>query len=456
MIDQEEEEMKKSSILLIDDQEEYLRLLEEYFKENFETVKAHCEREAIEALKEQKFDAVMVDVRLGSENGIEVGKRLREIDSKMSVILMTGDYTNYRDSGLGFDDYIIKGIEGDHTVAIIQHAIYQKKMSRSIRIRRLELLRQFLPKCKEKITGFYRQVDGNYKHGDVEKLVGKWASDKTTSSWVVYNLPEHGNKKFTIGVASSVGCGKGGCKICLSGPLIRFLDWEEIICQVLYGLDSFHAQNVFDSPRKITPWVNFTCEGEPFSNLENVMKAVTKLLEIEDLGFEFIITSIGLEKELDVFIEKYSDLPRIKHYHSVNSCIQKIRKSIMPGCDENIFSIRDKYQIIAERTGKKVTESIVLLPGINDNDEELLAAKKLYGEGRPFEIKLQAYKSPEGLQRYPTATEEQLEKRKNQFLEIGIDCRIREVIGSESFSGCGSTIVGYPQRFKLHKWEGRC
>lgn len=294
--------------------------------------------------------------------------------------------------------------------------------------------------CKDRIIEFYQQINCDNEEGVIEKLTGRWIKDNTASSWVVYRLPEHEKDRFTIGIASSVGCERK-CSMCLSGPFVRLLDWEEIMCQVLYGFDSLVARKVFESPRRKAFCLNFTCEGEPFSNLESVMRVIIELLGIKDLKIEFIITSVGIKEKLDVFIEKYIQLPKIRHYHSVNSCIPEIRKIIMPECEEDLLALRNRYQKIAEETGEKVTESIILLPGINDTDKELEAAKELYGDGRPFKIKLQAYKSPVGYENYITATEEQLKKRQHEFRKIGIECRVRNVIGSEFFSGCGSTIV---------------
>jgi len=432
-------------ILVVDDNNADLEYIRIGLGEEFSVTTAMNSQETVGALKKEVFDVALIDVRLGPESGISLGKVVRDIDPQMAIILITGMAENYRNSGLGFDDYVIKGIAPDHLAAIVRNAIYQRRMSRNARIRRLEMLRDFLPECKEQISDFHRLVAGEYMHGDVERLTGTWMRDRLRVSWVVYNLPEHGSNTFTVGVASTVGCGRG-CQFCLSAdqPVRRVLDWKEIVCQVLYGLDSFHARGIFEVPRKVKPYVNFTCEGEPFVNLENVMEAVRCLSKVKDMGFEFIITSVGLPEKLQVFISRFSGLKNIRHYWSVNSCIPEIRGQLMPSTrKQNIREIRDLYQRIAELTGRPVTASFILIPGLNDSYADVQAIADLFGNGRPFEIKLQAYVAPPVFRRYPTAAQAQLKEFKTKLERAGLVCRIRNIVGAESFSGCGSTVSGF-------------
>lgn len=440
----------QQKVLVVEDAKDYLELLAMALSENFRVTTAENSAAAIDFIKEESFDAALIDVRLGSENGIDLAKLLRDVDPRMAIILMTAwarNYDNYRDSAPGFDDYLIKGVDWQLLVAIIRNAIYQKRMPRPVRIRRLELFKGLLF-CKEKIIKFNRFVEGAYQEGDVERLTGTWQDGKKTA-WVVYNLPEHGNNKFTIGVASTIGCGLG-CKFCLhkERPLVRVLDWTEIICQVLYGLDSFHAKGIFEEPRLLQPCMNFTCEGEPFMNLENVAKSISVLAAIKELDFQFIITSVGLEKWLRVFLDRYITLPNVKHYWSVNSCDPEARNNLMPSArKQDLAVLRNLYQRIAEATGEKVTASFILIPGMNDGKKDLKTIVKLFGNGRPFQVKLQAYQSPERFRVFKTATKDQLNKFKEKLLLAGIDCRVREVIGGGRYAGCGTTVSDfYPEQ----------
>ncbi len=440
---------EESRILVIDDYQGFLVYMRDALSGAFAVTTVNCSADAIDAIIKGNFDAAVVDVDLKEElTGIDLARMIRDADPGMAIILITATPDLYKNSGIYFEDYIVKGSPESTSdyllIAILKNAIYQRSMSAECRIKRLELLRKLLP-YKDKIIDFHRLVAGDHD-GTVEKLTGTWR-DKNFVSWVVYNLPQHDKNSFTVGVASMAGCGLK-CRFCLSGyePIIRKLDWTEIVCQVLYGLDSFHAKGIFETPRRLQPQVNFTCEGEPFMNLENVIRAIRELSAVS-LDFQFIITSIGLEKELKIFLEKHTDLSNVRHYWSVNFCDPFRRVQIMPATrNHNLFAVRDLYQKIAEKTGSMVTASFVLIPGANDRPKDAEDIVELFGHGRPFQVKLQPYQSPEEYRCFDTPTIKQLKSFQEQLVQKGIDCRIREVVGSDSFAGCGSTVPGhYPK-----------
>lgn len=111
------------NILLADDDLELCQLLEEYLKEeglNVESV--HDGLSAIEKLKKQTFDLVILDVMMPKLDGIETLKSLR-MDSDIAIIMLTakGEKTD-RINGLelGADDYIAKPCDPRELVARIR------------------------------------------------------------------------------------------------------------------------------------------------------------------------------------------------------------------------------------------------------------------------------------------------------------------------------------------------
>lgn len=449
--------MKKVyKVLIVDDQEVTLKMLklilegEEGMTDQFQVVTALDSKQALEALGNTVINAALIDMNLVGERGQDVAAVVSSVDPNAVILLMTANPNNFNQPIPESYVHLVKTSSGKHMAAVIRQAIHERNMPRALRLRRAEIRSSLLAgTIRESIGSLHRQPGGADSHGDWEKLNGIISDDKTSAkvAWTVYRLNEHNPESFTIGVASSIGC-IGKCKFCRHGSqkLIRGLTPDEIVCQVLYGLDSYLARGIFDVPKIISPSVNFTSEGEPFANLDNVMEAIRLLSEVEEMGFEFIITSIGLLSKLKIFLERYVDVfPKVRHYWSLNSVDHSKRAEIMPHtacCD--LEATRDIYQEIAVRTGSPVTASIILIPGLNDSDADVEGLARLLGN-RPFDIKLQSFHGSPDFHPFPEASKEQLEAFQEKLIRAGMTCRIRYVVGGESLAGCGSTVGGeYP------------
>ena len=106
--------MGKQRILAVDDEEHILELIEyNLIQRGFEVIKAGGGIEALEILKEQDVDLVLLDIMMDDMDGIEVLRRIRLHESlkKLPVILLTAkseEMDKVRGLELGADDYISK------------------------------------------------------------------------------------------------------------------------------------------------------------------------------------------------------------------------------------------------------------------------------------------------------------------------------------------------------------
>lgn len=102
--------MKKKKILIVDD-EENIRFL---YKEELEDVGYNVDlaSNALEAeakLLENKFDLIILDIKMPGMNGVEFLKKLRLTDKKTPVIMCSA-YSDYKRefNVWASDDYIVK------------------------------------------------------------------------------------------------------------------------------------------------------------------------------------------------------------------------------------------------------------------------------------------------------------------------------------------------------------
>jgi len=104
-----------AKVLVVDDEPEAVELLVEFLaSKGYEVLTASSGEEALRRVKEDRPHLVLLDVRMPKMNGIEVLRRIREIDAETGVIMVTA--VNEEDVGrkaleLGAFDYIVKPLD---------------------------------------------------------------------------------------------------------------------------------------------------------------------------------------------------------------------------------------------------------------------------------------------------------------------------------------------------------
>jgi ActR/RegA family two-component response regulator len=108
---------EQKKILVVDDEESIGWSLEELFTDaGYCTRYAASFREAIELLKEEIFDLIVTDIKLGDGNGIDILKQGKKLQPSMGMIVMTAYgslSTALKSIKLGVNDYIIKPFDVD-------------------------------------------------------------------------------------------------------------------------------------------------------------------------------------------------------------------------------------------------------------------------------------------------------------------------------------------------------
>jgi len=107
--------VEKKRILLVDD-EEGIQLLyrEEFEEEGFEVTTAYNGEEALKQFSQELPDLVILDINMPGMNGIEVLRRMKEINPNLPVILSSA-YPEYKQdlSTWASEDYIVKSANMD-------------------------------------------------------------------------------------------------------------------------------------------------------------------------------------------------------------------------------------------------------------------------------------------------------------------------------------------------------
>jgi adenine C2-methylase RlmN of 23S rRNA A2503 and tRNA A37 len=297
--------------------------------------------------------------------------------------------------------------------------------------------------------------------GGQEKQVEKITSSAIDRRWVnsvIY--PEHpGDNSIPCGVQTTLGC-PVGCLFCINwrtqkdknGHSMRFvrrLTAGEMMSQVYQSMTTGQRlRNLFGFDSKVGLTVNFTGAGDGLVyNLHNCVLVIKQLAKIEKPQVSFIMTSVGSERQLQVYLDRYTYLPRVTHYWSVNFLNLRKRDLFMPGTKgQSLKNMRDLYARISDRTGKMVTASFALFKGINNKEEDADKIASFF-KNQPFKIKLMAG-CPGSLNGVPDITNEEVATFHKMVVDAGIDPdRVRDRIifgsGDGENSGCGRTEASF-------------
>jgi DNA-binding response OmpR family regulator len=92
-------------VLLVDDEERFVSMMVRRLR--LRGIDADCAfsgEEALAIVKEARFDVGLLDVKMPGIGGIELRRRLHEIDPDMKFIFLTGHGSN--------DDFVVGSTEG--------------------------------------------------------------------------------------------------------------------------------------------------------------------------------------------------------------------------------------------------------------------------------------------------------------------------------------------------------
>lgn len=145
--------LSTGSVLAIDDDETTLGILKDLLNMNgLSVLTAPQGRDGIEIFRENPTDLVITDIRMPHMDGLEVLRRIREIDESVPVILVTGhgDMDNaLRALRRGAYDFLLKPINVEILLNTVRKGIDHCRLKRFERDYRLLLEEQVRARTKE-------------------------------------------------------------------------------------------------------------------------------------------------------------------------------------------------------------------------------------------------------------------------------------------------------------------
>ncbi len=124
------------TLLVVDDERSLRFSIGEWARDaGYQALEAATGAEALERVREQSVDAVLLDLRLTSEDGMDVLRRLREEDPSLPVIMLTGHGTvehAVQATKLGAYDFMQKPPDLDRLGVLVGRAIEHARLQREV------------------------------------------------------------------------------------------------------------------------------------------------------------------------------------------------------------------------------------------------------------------------------------------------------------------------------------
>ncbi len=126
----------KGTLLVVDDERSLRFSIGEWARdEGYAPLEAATGREALEAVRERGVDAVILDLKLGDEDGLRVLRELRDLDASLPVVMLTGHGTveqAVRAIQLGAYDFMLKPPDLGHLGVVLDRALEHARLRQEV------------------------------------------------------------------------------------------------------------------------------------------------------------------------------------------------------------------------------------------------------------------------------------------------------------------------------------
>jgi len=118
-------------LLIVDDELSVRDSLGKWFREEgYDVTAVENAADALTRLAEQRWDAALVDIKMHGTDGIELQRRMHEVDPELIVIIMTG-YASVETAVAalknGAYDYVTKPLDPDEIAHLVKNALAHKR-----------------------------------------------------------------------------------------------------------------------------------------------------------------------------------------------------------------------------------------------------------------------------------------------------------------------------------------
>ncbi len=131
--------MEPVRVLIVDDERDFATaIVERLLRRGFTASAAFSGEQALEALKERTYDAIVLDLKMPGMDGLQTLQIIRQMDPEVQVIVLTGHATVAAGIGgmqLGAADFLQKPVTIEKLCASLEAAAEKSRTGRSLKLK---------------------------------------------------------------------------------------------------------------------------------------------------------------------------------------------------------------------------------------------------------------------------------------------------------------------------------
>ncbi len=196
--------MNKRRILVIDDNKSTLKVVSAILtQDNYAVYTASSPAEALEMLRKETMHLIMLDLKMPEMDGIELFKRIREIDGSVSVIMMTAYGTvesAVQAMKLGIENYLQKPLNFDELKMTIAKIFEKTELKEDLALLKGELhgeniFENMIGKSK-KMRELFKKISNIAKTDSTVLITGESGTGKEMAARAIHNLSKRSSNKM--------------------------------------------------------------------------------------------------------------------------------------------------------------------------------------------------------------------------------------------------------------------
>ena len=246
-------------------------------------------------------------------------------------------------------------------------------------------------------------------------------------------------------VSTQVGC-PVACNFCATKNerFNRNLTASEILFQIRTVFDPLVQRTIDEGLFE----VSFMGMGEPLMNLDNVVRSIKYIGTAYPGMTRVSVSTVGPAGRISRFARMLPSSPHTHLQLSLHATNDDIRKRLIPHLNGPIHRLLDAGRRFADTTGDHVCLNYLLLPGVNDSDDDVAW---LIGNVNPeaFYIKISQLNLVPRLPRWMAVPSvDALQRFAKLLREAGLSCQVFVGDGLDIAASCGQ-MAATPRQLPL-------
>ena len=196
---------KRTTILVVDDEHGVRQSFNMVLKDKYDVLITGTGEEAIDIFRKNSIDLILLDIRLPDINGIDLLKKLKEMDPNTEIVMVTAVkeiQTAVKAIKMGAYEYIVKPFVVDDVLIVINRALEKRNLLKEVAYLKNELNRHhFFEKMigKSKKMGVVFDLISTVSQSDGTVLIqGESGTGKELVARAIHNRSARKGRPFVV------------------------------------------------------------------------------------------------------------------------------------------------------------------------------------------------------------------------------------------------------------------